>query len=132
MSVVTSQDEIVYEDSDGRRIADNTLQFEWIVTLKGGLDALFHADPDVFVAGDLLWYPVKGQPKVERGHVAQRSPTTTLYATAGRATPQQHARVADTKQSRTWCSGVGRHARSAHVGVAWRPRPERGHRFVDH
>ncbi len=64
MSVGTLQDEVVYEDSDGRRIAENTLQFEWIMTLKGGLEALFRADPDVFVAGDLLWYPVKGQPKV--------------------------------------------------------------------
>jgi len=64
MSVGTLQDEIVYEDSDGRRIAENTLQFEWIMTLKGGLEALFRADPDVFVAGDLLWYPVQGKPKV--------------------------------------------------------------------
>ena len=63
MSVATSQDEVVYADSDGRRIAENTLQFEWIMTLKGGLEALFRADPDVFVAGDLLWYPVRGQPK---------------------------------------------------------------------
>ena len=64
MSVAALQDEVVYEDSDGRRISDNTLQFRWIMTLQGGLDALFRADPNVFVAGDLLWYPVKGQPKV--------------------------------------------------------------------
>ena len=64
MSVGTLQDEVVYEDSDGRRIAENTLQFEWIMTLKGGLEALFRADPNVFVAGDLLWYPVRGKPKV--------------------------------------------------------------------
>ena len=30
---------------------------------QGGLDALFRDDPDVFVAGDLLWYPVEGDPK---------------------------------------------------------------------
>jgi len=41
-------------------MSDNTLQFEWIVTLKGALDAAFRHDPDVFVAGDLLWYPVEG------------------------------------------------------------------------
>ncbi len=64
MSIATLQDEVVYEDSDGKRISDNTLQFRWIMTFQGGLDALFRADPDVFVAGDLLWYPVKGQPKV--------------------------------------------------------------------
>jgi Uma2 family endonuclease len=52
--------EIVYPESDGQPMADNTLQFEWIVTIKGNLDALFRDDPEVFVAGDLLWYPVEG------------------------------------------------------------------------
>ena len=56
--------EVVYPDSDGEPIAENTLQFDWIVTLKGSLDALFRADPDVFVAGDLLWYPVEGRPDI--------------------------------------------------------------------
>ena len=52
MSVVTSQDEIVYEDSDGRRIADNTLQFEWIVTwMQGGLARL---DGDLDQAEELV------------------------------------------------------------------------------
>jgi Uma2 family endonuclease len=55
---------IVYPDSDGQPIADNTLQFRWIVTIEGGLDALYTADPDVFVAGDLLWYPVEGKPNI--------------------------------------------------------------------
>jgi Uma2 family endonuclease len=44
-------------------MSDNTLQFEWIVTIKEGLGALFADRPDVFVAGDLLWYPVEGDPK---------------------------------------------------------------------
>lgn len=52
--------EIEYPDSDGEPMSDNTLQFEWIVTLKGGLDAAFRRDSNVFVAGDLLWYPVEG------------------------------------------------------------------------
>ena len=52
--------EVIYPDSDGQPIADNTLQFEWITTIKLGLDAVFRNDPDVFVAGDLLWYPVEG------------------------------------------------------------------------
>jgi Uma2 family endonuclease len=43
-------------------MAENTLQFEWIVTIKGGLEAVFRDRPDVFVAGDLLWYPVEGRP----------------------------------------------------------------------
>jgi Uma2 family endonuclease len=55
---------IVYPDNDGQPMSDNTLQFEWIVTLKGGVDAVFAHDDDVFVAGDLLWYPVEGKPKI--------------------------------------------------------------------
>ena len=55
--------EVDYPDSDGQPIADNTLQFEWIVTLKENLDALL---PD-FVAGDLLWYPVEGDNKTRIG-----------------------------------------------------------------
>ena len=57
---------IVYPDSDGKPMADNTLQFRWIVTIQSGFDALFRTDPGVFVAGDLLWYPVKGQPKIRQ------------------------------------------------------------------
>src|SRR3954470_18853689 len=55
---------IVYPDTDGKPMAENTLQFEWIATIKGGLDHLFAADPNVFVAGDLFWYPVEGHPEI--------------------------------------------------------------------
>lgn len=55
-------EEIAYPDSDGQPMADNTLQFEWIHTLKYGFEYLYRNDPDVFVAGDLLWYPVEGDP----------------------------------------------------------------------
>ncbi|MDR3621943.1 MAG: Uma2 family endonuclease [Paludisphaera borealis] len=55
---------IVYPDRDGRRIADNTLQYQWIVTIEGNLELLFADRPDVFVAGDLLWYAVEGQPNI--------------------------------------------------------------------
>ncbi len=55
---------IVYPDSDGKPMADNTLQFRWIQTLEGNLEALYRDRPDVFVAGDLLIYPVEGQPDV--------------------------------------------------------------------
>ncbi len=59
-TMIRRKPEIEYPDSDGLPMSDNTLQFQWIVTLQGGLDALFRDDPDVFVAGDLLWYPVEG------------------------------------------------------------------------
>ncbi len=51
---------VIYPDSDGQPMADNTEQFRWIVTIQGGFDALYKDRPDVFVAGDLLWYPVEG------------------------------------------------------------------------
>ena len=51
---------IVYLDSDGQPMSDNTLQFRWIVTIKENLELMFADRPDVFVAGDLLWYPVQG------------------------------------------------------------------------
>ncbi len=57
---------VVYPDSDGQPMAENTLQFQWIVTIEGGLDHLFHDRPDVFVAGDLLWYPVEGHPEIRQ------------------------------------------------------------------
>ena len=56
--------EIVYPESDGKPMAENTLQFQWIVTIKEGLARAFSSRPDVFVAGDLLWYPVEGRPDI--------------------------------------------------------------------
>jgi Uma2 family endonuclease len=53
-------DEPEYPSSDGRPMAESTTQFRWIVTIKEGLETLFADRPDVFVAGDLLWYATKG------------------------------------------------------------------------
>jgi Uma2 family endonuclease len=44
-------------------LADNTKQARWIVVLFDNLLALFHAIPDVFIAADLLWYAVEGEPE---------------------------------------------------------------------
>jgi Uma2 family endonuclease len=52
--------DIIYPDSDGLPMSDNTKQFRWIVTIKENLELLYAQDPNVFVAGDLLWYPVEG------------------------------------------------------------------------
>ncbi|UIE39623.1 Uma2 family endonuclease [Leptodesmis sichuanensis] len=59
-----TQPDRIYPDSDGRPMADNTKQFEWIVLIKKNLDWLLMEQPNVFVAGDLLWYPVEGNPKI--------------------------------------------------------------------
>ncbi len=63
MSVSVNR-KIIYPDSDGQPMADNTKQFRWIVLIKENLELLFADDPQVFVAGDLLWYPVEGHPEI--------------------------------------------------------------------
>jgi Uma2 family endonuclease len=55
---------IDYPDSDGMPMAENTLQYEWIVTIVTGLRHLFDGNPNVFVAGDLFWYPVERHPEI--------------------------------------------------------------------
>jgi Uma2 family endonuclease len=59
-----SKTDIIYPESDGKPMADNTKQFRWIVTIKQNIDWLFANEPQVFIAGDLLWYPVEGQSKI--------------------------------------------------------------------
>jgi len=45
-------------------MSDNTRQFRWVVVIKAGLEILYQDRPEVFVAGDLLWYPVEGHPEI--------------------------------------------------------------------
>jgi Uma2 family endonuclease len=80
-----ADDFVIYPESDGQPMADNTIQFRWIVLIKEGLEILFAAIQDVFIAGDLLWYPVEkdlkrcapdimvvfGRPKGDRGSYLQ-------------------------------------------------------------
>ncbi|MBI2378924.1 MAG: Uma2 family endonuclease [Deltaproteobacteria bacterium] len=56
-----SEPAVEYPDSDGEPVAENTLQLDWIILLKTNLD---HQLAD-FVAADLFWYPVEGDPKVK-------------------------------------------------------------------
>jgi len=58
--ISSAHPQVEYPESDGKPLADNTLQFRYITTIQGGLDAMFADNPQVFVAGDLLWYPIKG------------------------------------------------------------------------
>jgi len=57
---------LMYPETDGQPMAENTVQYRWIVTIQGGLDAQFRDDPNVFVAGDLFWYPVEGHPEIRK------------------------------------------------------------------
>jgi Uma2 family endonuclease len=54
---------VFYPESDGEPMAENTEQFDWIVMIKLGLEWLYDDRQDVFVAGDLFWYPVDGDNK---------------------------------------------------------------------
>jgi Uma2 family endonuclease len=61
-TLVSTDSDLLYPDSDGQPMSDNTKQFRWIVVLKENLEILFADRSDVFVAGDLLWYAVEGRP----------------------------------------------------------------------
>jgi Uma2 family endonuclease len=64
LAVPTSARPIIYPDSDGKPMAENTLQYDWIVKITGGLRRLFANEANVFIAGDLFWYPVEGHPEI--------------------------------------------------------------------
>jgi Uma2 family endonuclease len=63
-TLVSTDSDLLYPDSDGQPMSDNTKQFRWIVVLKENLEILFADRSDVFVAGDLLWYAVEGRPDI--------------------------------------------------------------------
>ena len=65
-ATVSSLEEIIYPDSDGKPMSDNTKQFRWITVIQYNLEWLFAQNDRVFVAGDLLWYPVEGDNKLRQ------------------------------------------------------------------
>ena len=56
------EDGICYPDSDGEPVAENSIHFYWITYINQSLGTAFADRGDVFIAGDLLWYPVRGNP----------------------------------------------------------------------
>lgn len=57
---------VVYPDSDGEPMADNSLQAELMIALYQGLTDQFAQRPDVAVHTNLFWYPVEGRPDIVR------------------------------------------------------------------
>ncbi|WP_445636300.1 Uma2 family endonuclease [Nostoc sp. DSM 114161] len=53
--------DLLYPDSDGKPMAENTEQYRWIVLIKENLEILFANNNNVLIVGDLLWYPVRSQ-----------------------------------------------------------------------
>ena len=49
---------LFYPCSDGKPMADNTEQLDWIITILENLLVLL-ADREAFAAGNLMWYPIK-------------------------------------------------------------------------
>jgi len=64
MQVTT--EEIIYPCSDGQPMADSTIQYKLIVTIKEGCELLLKDDQNVFIAADLLWYPVEGRTDISQ------------------------------------------------------------------
>jgi Uma2 family endonuclease len=57
--------EVLYPNSDGEPIVENTIRNQYIIAIQIGLDAMFADNPDVLVASDLLWYPVEGRSDIK-------------------------------------------------------------------
>ena len=55
---------ITYPESDGKPMADNSVQFRYITTIEGNLEILFENEPEVLVVGDMFWYPVEGNNQI--------------------------------------------------------------------
>jgi Uma2 family endonuclease len=53
-----TDEDILYPESDGKPMAEHTVQYRWIVRLVSNLKQLLKPQT-ALVAGDLLWYPVQ-------------------------------------------------------------------------
>jgi Uma2 family endonuclease len=57
---------ILYPVDNGEPLSNDTEHLRWITFVKNGLEDWFGDRDDVFVAADLLWYPVEGRPDISR------------------------------------------------------------------
>jgi Uma2 family endonuclease len=62
--LMTARQPIIYPESDGLPMADNSRQFRWILVLFGNTAAMYRDVADVWVWGDMFWYPVEGHPEI--------------------------------------------------------------------
>lgn len=54
---------VYYPETDGKPMAENTLQAQWIISLYDNLHILLRGQT-ALVAADNFWYPVKGSPDI--------------------------------------------------------------------
>ena len=52
----TEVQEIIYPESDGQPMADNTLQFRWIATLEGRPRRLYVPRTPKLLRSDRIWF----------------------------------------------------------------------------
>jgi Uma2 family endonuclease len=62
--MIGQEKNILYPDSDGKRLSENMRQYRWIVTLESGITVLLASNPNAFAAADNLIYAKKGDPKI--------------------------------------------------------------------
>ncbi len=55
---------IIYPIDNGEPLSNDTEHLRWITFVKNGLEDIYGDREDVFVAADLLWYPMEGRPDV--------------------------------------------------------------------
>jgi Uma2 family endonuclease len=67
---VEQDDDILYPADDGKPMAESTEQYRWIVFFKENLEVLLAAYSTVFIAADLLWYPIQ----VDQGPAPRQAP----------------------------------------------------------
>ena len=57
---------------------DSTEHYDTLTITKGNLDIIYANSPNVFVAGDLLWYLVEGNNKIRQAPDVRRAPVLRL------------------------------------------------------
>ncbi len=55
---------ILYPVDNGEPLSNDTEHLRWITFLKNGLEDWFADRDDVFIAADLLWYPLEKRPDI--------------------------------------------------------------------
>ena len=70
MTTLLQPKQVIYPENDGQPMSENTEHYRWIVTIKENLEILYAAVADVFIAGDLLWYPVEKKDKTSEDSIS--------------------------------------------------------------
>jgi len=58
--------QILYPVDNGEPLSNDTEHLNWITFVKNGLEDWYGDRNDVFIAADLLWYPVEGRPDISK------------------------------------------------------------------